>query len=162
MRRPRLLAAVCAVAVVSAAGAAPARGSGWDGDLVETRAIELACNITFADGERLVIAGRADADRLLGPYQTAECQTDVRRVDFGASTLLGIRLDTGWCRAPLGLTHTTVDDRARRRYVVTIGYDPPSTPCRARSIYDLWLLVPKLPDGYEVEFVVTPSDARPE
>ena len=67
----------------------------------------------------------------------------------------GINLNTGYCRTPLGLKFQTVKNADEKFYALDITYfDPQGSVCRALSSYDLWILVTKLPDTYEVRFAV--------
>lgn len=83
------------------------------------------------------------------------CVEYLKGIDFTKHTLLGIEINSGWCRGgPLGLTYRTLNDEARKRYLVVVSYRSPGEPCRYSSRYDLWVLVPKLPEGYTVVFEV--------
>jgi hypothetical protein len=91
-------------------------------------------------------AVRADAGR-------EKCLDSFEHLDFNADSLLGIGLRTGYCRTPVGLRFQTVKNRKEKYYALDVTYiDPQGKVCRAVSHYDLWLLVPKLPAGYEVRF----------
>lgn len=85
------------------------------------------------------------------------CLADLKRVDLSKYTLLGVEINSGWCRRPLGLTHRVMKDESQKRYLLRVTYQSPGEPCRALSQYDLWVLVPKLPDGYKVDFEVSAS-----
>jgi hypothetical protein len=82
------------------------------------------------------------------------CLKNLKPIDFDKYTLLGIELNSGWCRVPRGLTYKTLKDDAQKCYRFVVSYRLPVEPCRARSQYELWVLVPKLPPGYEVTFEV--------
>jgi hypothetical protein len=98
------------------------------------------------DNESYLKAIRNDASR-------AACLENLEKIDFDKHTLLGIDINSGYCGIPDGLKYQTVKDEAKKQYLVTISYtDPRGSLCRAMSQYDLWLLVPKLPDEYEVKF----------
>ena len=82
------------------------------------------------------------------------CLENLEKIDFKKNSLLGINLNTGYCRTPLGLTFQAVKNEEEKIYSVNITYLGPGGICRALSSYDLWILVPKLPDKYEVKFDV--------
>ena len=81
------------------------------------------------------------------------CLELVKDLDFDKHTLVGTELNTGWCRYPL-FTYRAMKEDSRKRYLIAVTYQPPDTPCRALSQYDLWILVPKLPEQYDVDFEV--------
>jgi hypothetical protein len=80
------------------------------------------------------------------------CKKNLEKIDFSKNTLLGINLDTGYCREPLGLESKAVRDDEKKQVTLQISYIKPNGLCRALSSYDLWVLVPKIPNGYEVKF----------
>jgi hypothetical protein len=89
--------------------------------------------------------------------QTESCKKNIKNFDFSKYTYLGIEINSGYCRYPLGLKYQAVKDTYNRKYILKISYDDPgSRTCRALSRYDLWVRVPKLPAGYSVKFEVTP------
>jgi hypothetical protein len=125
-------------------------------ETLETRAIDLkGCIHTYfqrsyviRDEETYLKAIRNDASR---PF----CLKNVEKIDFTKHTLLGIEINSGYCRVPEGLTYKTIKDSAKKQYLLEISYlDPGYATCRALSQYDLWVLIPKLPEGYEAEFKV--------
>ncbi len=82
------------------------------------------------------------------------CLENLEKIDFEKHTLVGINLNTGYCRTPFGLESQTVKNDEEKIYSINITYIEPRGVCRALSSYDLWILVPKLPDEYEVKFDV--------
>ena len=82
------------------------------------------------------------------------CLKDLEKIDFEKHTLVGIELNTGYCRVPPLDPIQVLNEKAEKRFVVKISYTEPGEPCRALSYYDLWLLVPKLPADYTVKFDV--------
>jgi hypothetical protein len=123
---------------------------------LETRAFEMKDCIqmyrqnqfVITDNETYLKTIRSDASR-------DRCLKKLEKIDFSKHTLLGIEINSGYCEIPLGLTYQTVRDKAKKQYLVGISYlDPQGSFCRAYSQYDLWMLVPRLPEGYEVKFEV--------
>lgn len=93
--------------------------------------------------------------------QTPQCKTNVENLDFEKYSLLGIQINSGYCRYPKGLQHELLKDTSEKRYVLTVSYtDPGEEVCRALSRYDLWLQVPKLQDEYEIVFKIEPKHRR--
>jgi hypothetical protein len=88
------------------------------------------------------------------------CLKNLEKIDFNKHTLLGIEINSGYCGIPDGLQHQVVKDSERKKYFLKISYFYPRVTCRALSRYDLWVLAPKLPAGYEVEFQITPDSER--
>jgi len=127
---------------------------------LETRAFEMkGCiqtiytkQFVITDSESYLKSIRNDASR-------AACLKNLEKIDFDKHTLLGIDINSGYCGVPVGLKYQTVKDEAKKQYLLTISYiDPRGSVCRAMSQYDLWLLVPKLPEGYEVKFTQVTTD----
>lgn len=82
-----------------------------------------------------------------------KCVNDLEKIDFGKHTLLGIEINSGYCGMPI-LMYKAEKNPAEKRYILNIDYIAPETPCRALSRYDLWVLVPKLPEDYRVGFEI--------
>jgi len=134
--------------------------SGASAQALETRAFEMkGCiqtiyekQFVIKDNEAFLKAIRSDASR-------ERCVKDLEKIDFTKHTLLGIEINSGYCRIPVGLEHKALKDETKKQYVVEISWlDPRGSTCRALSQYDLWLLVPKLPEGYEVKFELRAKD----
>ena len=66
--------------------------------------------------------------------------------------LLGLEINSGYCRRPSGLEFQTTKNE--QQYILNISYIKPTGLCRALSQYDLWVIVPKIPDGFKVKFNV--------
>lgn len=129
-------------------------------ETLETRPIDLKDCIqtifkrqfVIKDEETYLKAIRNDASR-------PRCLKEVEKIDFSKHTLLGIGINSGYCRVPRGLAYQAVKDPAKKQYLLSISYiDPRGSVCRAWTQYDLWVLVPKVPEDYEVVFDVK---ARP-
>ena len=89
-----------------------------------------------------------------------KCLKDLQKIDFEKHTLVGIELNTGYCREPLLDPVEVLNEKAEKQYLVKISFTEPREPCRALSQYDLWLLVPKLPADYTVKFEVKGKPSR--
>lgn len=122
---------------------------------LETRRIDLKdCIQTIFDKEFIIRDRETFLKTIRNDARRKACLKNIEKIDFGKQTLLGIELNTGYCQMPLWLTSQTFKDDAGKRFIVKIGYIEPNEPCRARSQYDFWLLVPKLPADYTVRFDV--------
>ena len=127
-----------------------------ENEILETRSFEMKSCIqtiytkqfVIRDNETFLKTVRNDASRKY-------CIENLEKIDFAKHTLLGIEINSGYCRMPIGLEYKTIKDPINARYLVEISYiDPKGSTCRALSEYDLWLLVPKIPEDYEVKFDV--------
>jgi hypothetical protein len=126
-------------------------------EILETRAINLKGCIQTAYSSQFVIREEAEYLKTIrGDMTRSWCLKNLEKIDFGKHTLLGVEINSGYCRVPLGLRHQVVRDSERKKYLLKISYiDPRGSVCRALSRYDLWVLAPKLPAGYEVEFQIS-------
>ncbi len=131
---------------------------------LETREIDLkgcvslrfkAYQSVISDNDTFLKAIRNDASR-------DRCLKDIEKIDFSRHTLLGVNINSGYCRRPVGLEYKTVKDEAKKLYTLQVSYAGPHGVCRAMSSYDLWVLVPKMPDGYEAVFEVKAVDGKEE
>jgi len=124
-------------------------------DTLETRQLEMKHCVQLYHSRSVVILRRGELDSLIRNDANRDfCVDMLKDFDLDHFSLLGIDINSGYCRIPSGLTYSVVQLKDEKKYLFEISYDEPSTPCRAFSSYHLWLQVPKLPDGYEVEFVV--------
>jgi hypothetical protein len=80
------------------------------------------------------------------------CTENLEKLDFTKNNLVGIEINSGYCRRPVGLEAVVTDDIENKQFIVEISYAKPVGLCRALSQYDLWLLIPKIPDNYKVSF----------
>lgn len=120
---------------------------------LETRRIDLKGCIQTIFSKEFIIK---DQDTFLKTIRKDAsrdfCLKKLEKIDFSKHTLIGIELNTGYCRTPLGLEAQAVKDETEKQYILKITYIEPQGICRALSQYDLWLLVPKLPENYSVKF----------
>jgi hypothetical protein len=126
-----------------------------------TRQLDLkGCIHLPYPGTQLVIRDKATmTSRVRNDMSRERCLAQLDDIDFDKYSLLGIELDTGWCEDP-PFTYRAFKEEAKRRYLLSVIYQPPVSPCRALSQYDFWVLAPKLPEQYEVAFEV--KEASPE
>jgi hypothetical protein len=124
--------------------------------ILETKDFEMKGCIPIYGEERFTIKTEAEFLKTIrGDASRKYCLENLEKIDFDKNSLLGINLNTGYCRTPLGLKYQAVKNEDEKSYALNITYfDPQGSVCRALSEYDLWVLVPKLPDDYEVKFDV--------
>lgn len=76
-------------------------------------------------------------------------------IDLHSNTLVGVSINSGYCRRPPGLTYDLETDYAKSTATLKIMYsDPRGGLCAALSRYDLWVLIPKPPEGFSIEIDV--------
>lgn len=124
---------------------------------VETGKVDLKGCIQMFGSERFVINSKADyLEYIRKDVQRDECTKNAENLDFEKYTYLGLEINSGYCRRPIGLRFSTEKDPLKKQYTLNVSYeDPQGAVCRARSQYDLWVSIPKIPEIYEVDFKVT-------
>jgi hypothetical protein len=89
------------------------------------------------------------------------CRKNLEKIDFSKHSLLGMYITSDYCDRPHGLEYKTLRDDAKKLYTLQVSYtDPRGSLCRRIGHYDLWVLVPKMPDGYKAAFdlrMITPK-----
>ena len=129
-------------------------------DTLETVQFDMGrCVNLYSDVNTRVATTRTELDSIIrSDMSRALCMEKLKDVDMENFSLLGINLNSGYCRVPAGLTFTTVKIVSEKKYILVVNYDVPIGTCRALSSYDLWVKVPSLPDGYTVEFFIEPKE----
>ena len=126
-----------------------------NGQNLETRQVDLqGCIQTFFDSKFVIKTRETFLKAIRNDASREECLKNLEKIDFDKNTLLGIELNTGYCRTPLGLEVQAVKNETEKQFIVNVSYIEPQGLCRALSRYDLWVLVPKLPENYTVKFDV--------
>ena len=90
------------------------------------------------------------------------CLEDLAEIDFQTHSLVNFFINSGHCRYPFGLKYAAFEDALNKKYLFEISYIKPNGPCRASSRYELWLLVPKIPNDYEIESEITARENTEE
>jgi hypothetical protein len=124
-------------------------------EIIETRPVDIkGCikdsrsgQFVIRDAESFQQAIRADGSR-------DWCLKNLESIDFAKHSLLGISLVTDYCDRPHGLAHQLLKDTATKKYLFDISYHTPQGVCRRMGYWDVWVVVPKIPDDYEVNFKV--------
>jgi hypothetical protein len=75
-------------------------------------------------------------------------------IDFNNYTLAGYNVNTGHCQRPESLEQKLVKDFDEKSYTLMITYAPPRGSCDVATYHPVWVLVPKLPEGYSFNFEV--------
>jgi len=85
------------------------------------------------------------------PVNTPECVgSTLPEIDFNVYTLLGLYAD-GACN--VGFDRIVMQDDDLKKYIYTVGVNACGA-CESLRFSMNWVVVPKLPDDYTVEFVV--------
>lgn len=124
--------------------------------VLETKLIHLNDCIRIFGEERFVIKTEEEfLSAVRGDDARRSCLESQEKIDFKKHSLIGIGLQTGYCRTPVGLAFQVVKNRPEKHYALNIAYiDPQGKTCRTPARFDLWLLVPKLPGDFDVRFSV--------
>lgn len=133
--------------------------SAQTGKTLEIKEIEMKGCIQMFFKKQFVITTEEDFLKAVRDDASRDyCLKKVEKIDFKEKTLLGISINSGYCRRPSGLQYETVVDKIQKKVFFNISYiDPQGSVCRALSKYDLWVLIPKLPESYQVEFSINPN-----
>ena len=82
------------------------------------------------------------------------CLKQLEKVEFAKHDLVGVDINSGYCRYPLGLAFEATKSVENKQFEVNISWEPGGI-CRARSSYHLWLLIPKIPAEYKLKFNIS-------
>ncbi len=117
---------------------------------------ELELGVCFSDVGALepqYVINDSTAYQSLGilPVNTPECVgTILPEIDFNTQTLLGLYAD-GTCN--VGFDRIVIRDNDLKKYIYTVGVNACGI-CESLRFSMNWILVPKLPADYTVEFIV--------
>ena len=117
---------------------------------------ELELGTCFSDIGALdpeYVINDSTAFQLLGilPVNSPECMgMTLPTIDFNTQTLLGLYAD-GTCN--VGFDRIVLRDEDLKKYIYTVGINACGT-CESLRFSMNWVLVPKLPADYTVEFIV--------
>lgn len=126
-------------------------------DTLKTVQYDMSNCIRLNIGENKRITNRENLNSLIRNDASEErCLKKLKDFDLDHFSLLGINLNSGYCGEPLGLNFTTVKVDSEKKYILEISYYEPIGVCRALSSYFVWVMVPALTEGYDVEFVISP------
>ncbi len=89
------------------------------------------------------------------------CVGNLERIDFEKYVLVGHIINSGHCYRPPGLNYFAEYAANSKTLYLTITYQEASrnATCRAASRYDLWLLIPRPSDDFEVVLRLNALDA---
>lgn len=122
---------------------------------LETREIDLKGCIHTSFGQEFIIQTQEEfLDAMRSDASRESCSKNLEKIDFDKNALLGIELNTGYCRRPHALKAQAVKNEAEKQFILQITYVEPTGTCRALSQYDFWVLVPKIPEKYTIKFAV--------
>ncbi len=91
------------------------------------------------------------------------CPEKTDDIDFDKYTLLGVDIHNAECRHFL-FKHKLIKDEAAKLYRLQVTHPPLQSICAGLYHHTLWILAPKLPAGYDVDFTVNveKSEEKPE
>jgi len=126
-------------------------------DTIKVEAVSLQGCVHVGANQSLLLKNREELNQAIRNDASRErCLDSLSTLDLDSSWLTGIRLITGWCYYPEGLTYNAVVNYGRKECVIYVSYFDPTTPCRALGMYDLWLRLPDFGEEYTVRFEVIP------
>lgn len=121
----------------------------------ETLSFDIKGCIGAIGSSFYVIKDAKTFDKLLTADNRRDwCLKNLEKIDFDKNSLVGVTIRSDYCRIPLGLEYKTVKDRAKNQYLLSISYLKPQSQCRRIGLYNLWVLMPKIPDSYEVKYEI--------
>ena len=128
-------------------------------EFIKTEHVDLKGCVPMYRQDQYIINDKETYLKLLRrDTQTESCIKNAKNLNFDKFTYLGIQINSGYCRYPLGLEYKTIKNPHTKKYTLKISYiDPGNQTCRALSRYDLWVKVPKLPLRYKVKFEISPT-----
>lgn len=133
-------------------------------EFIESKQFDLKGCVQMFRQKQIVLKDKASyLKNIRNDAQTQQCIENSKTLDFDRHSLIGMQINSGYCKRPLGFTHKVIKDNSKKQYVLTVSYiDPGGQVCRALSRYDLWLQVPKLQNDYEVIFKIEPKPRNSE
>jgi hypothetical protein len=124
-------------------------------EIIETRPIDIkGCIKDFPSGQIVIKDAESFQKEIRTDASRDWCGKNLESIDFNKHSLLGIALVTDYCGRPQGLAHQLIKDTATKKYLFEISYNTPAGICRRMGYWDVWVVVPKIPDDYEVNFKV--------
>ncbi len=127
-------------------------------EFIESEQVDLKGCIQMYRQKKFVIKDRESyLQNIRNDAQTQSCTEYAENLEFEKYSYIGMEINSGYCRMPIGLKHNFIKDNSKKQYVLTVSYDEPQGVCRALSQYALWLRVPKLTEDFDVDFVVEPK-----
>lgn len=124
-------------------------------EIIETRPIDIKGCIKDYRSEQMVIKDAESFRQAIRNDASRDwCHKNLESIDFTKHSMLGITLMTDYCNRPRGLAHQLIKDSAAKKYLFDISYHAPRGVCRRMGYWDVWVVVPKIPDDYEVSFKV--------
>lgn len=126
---------------------------------LKIREVDLKGCIQTIFNKQFIITTEADYLKTIRNDASRDyCLKNVEKIDFGKESLLGLEINSGYCRRPVGLEFQVLKDNKSKEYQFNINYaDPKGALCRALSQYDLWVVTPKIPENYTVKFNAEPK-----
>jgi hypothetical protein len=122
-------------------------------EILETVRFDMKSCVKVYGSYRFVVRDRETFLKTIrGDASRDYCLKNLGKIDFAKHSLPGLSFRSDYCRTPAGLTVKTVKDAAKKQYLLILSYLEPRGICRRISVHGVWVLVPKLPEDYEVVF----------
>jgi hypothetical protein len=127
---------------------------------LETRRVDLTDCLPLTGQSQWILRSRDHIERALdGRPNKATCleRFDATDTDLSTHMLVGYSFATGHCGRPPNLAFKAAkeisSDPTEDRFVVTAQFDGPGErPCKVWTAWPVWLVMPRLPDGYGIRF----------
>lgn len=112
--------------------------------------ISASCSMFVVGWSYKVFQDRETFDKAILKGQLNCASEKIPDIDFKKYTLIGAGDNVGNCPSGKRFSVAVEKDDVKKLYLVkiTIGFNP----CRGLSYTARWVLVPKLPEGYEINF----------
>lgn len=123
--------------------------------LIESREIDVQGCLPLDRQSQWILIKEEFLQRALED-KSRECKQLFKKlaIDFDKYTLAGYNINTGDCYRPPGLSQQVFNDAGEKRYVMEISYTQRHGSCHIPRWHAVWVLVPKLPEGYGFEFAL--------
>jgi hypothetical protein len=89
------------------------------------------------------------------------CPKEAGDIDFDKYTLIGVDIHNSECWG-FPMQYKLIRDESAKLYRFQVTHPRVIAPCRGLYHHDLWILTPKLPEGYEVEFEIKVKEEKDE
>lgn len=132
--------------------------------VIESSEADLKGCIRMYNQKEFVLRTKADyLTKIRNDAQKQSCVENAEKLEFDKYSYLGLDINSGYCRRPLGLKHEVTEDISKKIYTLKVSYiDPNGQVCRALSQYELWIRLPKILEDFDLNFKVEPEISNSE
>lgn len=126
--------------------------------LIESREIDvLGCLPLDGQSQWILIKDEFLQTALENKSRTCKEMFKNLAIDFDKYTLAGYNVASGHCSRPPDLAQQVFDDAGEKRYLMEISFTSRAGSCHVLQYHPIWVLVPKLPEGYGFQFELKPN-----